>query len=269
MKTRALGLTVLVVGSVLSTATAQEAARNEGKADHEALSRLVHKMVAGQFPKTFEYDEGWGTTIPIPEKLSLPRLRTRVRVGDREELPHGPWRKVRGRIIDPERDLTVRVRGLTRKGDGPYRLSLDVDVALCGELELQRWQKGLLLLNPVGQADVVVSLAMEWDVTVKVDPKAPLSKVKLEPMVAELKLGLKEFALKEVTLKRLGPILQGESAREAGELLRGIVVDLLRSQEPQLKEQLNQAIARGLASGQGNVSTSELLKALSPPSKKK
>ncbi len=267
MKTRALGLAVLLAGSMLSGATGQEAGKNEVKADHAALSRLVHKMVVGQFPKTFELDEGWGTTIPIPEKLSLPRLRTRVRVGDREELPHGSWRKVRARLMDPERDLTVRVRGLTKKGDDPYRLSLEVDVALGGELELQRWQKGLLLLNPIGQADVVVTLAMEWDVAVKLDPKAPLSKVKLEPQIVDLKLALKGFTLNEVALRRLGPILQGEAAREAGELLRGVVVDLLRAQEPRLKEQLNQAIARGLASGQGSVPAAELLKALSPKKK--
>src|SRR6266545_3632403 len=143
MKTRALGLAVLIGGIGLSGASGQEAGKNGVKADHEALSRLVHRLVASQFPKTFEHDAGWGATIPIPDKLPLPRLRTRVRVGDHDELPHGSWRRVRGEMMNPERDLTVHVRGLAPKGKGAYRLSLDVDAAMSGELELQRWQKGL------------------------------------------------------------------------------------------------------------------------------
>ena len=45
-----------------------------------------------------------------------------VKVGDRTEAPNGVWRKVRVRLDDPQRDLTVRVLGLKQLSATGYRL---------------------------------------------------------------------------------------------------------------------------------------------------
>jgi hypothetical protein len=267
MRTKAFSLGVLALGGLWSLAAGQEPAKVASKQDYTELSRMVHKMVAAQFPKVFEKDTGWGQTIPVPDKLRLQRLRTRVMVGGREELPHGLWRKVRAQVNDPEKDLTVRVRGLEKKEGSSYRLTLDVDAALSGEMEVQSWRKGLLLLNLIGQGDVVVGIALECDVAVALDPKQPLGKVKLTPKVVDLKMSLKEFTLRQVALRRLGPILEGEQARAAGEQLKGFLETQLRSLEAGMKDRFNEAIAQGLADGKGTVPVAEIMKALSPPGK--
>ncbi|MCC6420551.1 MAG: hypothetical protein IT429_20125 [Gemmataceae bacterium] len=264
MKTKEVGLGLLALVSVLSVAPGQEPGRpTDGKDDQAGLAKLVHGMIAGQLPRVYEHADGWGATVPAPGKLALPRLRTRVRVGGREELPHGMWKKLRAQLDDPQRDLTIRVRDLKQQPNGLYRLSLDVEARMHGELEMQQWQKGLLLFNVIGHADAVLGIAVECDVKVHLNPKQLLGNVKLEPKVVDLQLGLREFHLRKVALRRLGPILQGERAREAGKMFRGMVEGQIRDLGPRMKDQFNESLGRGLASGKGTVPAGVLLKALS------
>src|SRR6266542_2749478 len=268
MRIRGFGLVLAILGSCWSAATAQQPAGIEAGKDYAELARLIHKMVGGQFPKVFEQDEGWGQTIPVPGKLRLQGLRTRLVVDGKEVLPHGLWRKVQARLDDPERDLTIRVRSLQPQPDGVYRLTLDVDAALRGEMEMVHWQKGLRLVNLIAEGDALVGMSVACDVKVTLDPKRPLGKVKLAPNVTDLQMSLKDFKLHQVALRRLGPILEGEQARAAGEMLKGVVEKMLQGMGPGMKDRFNEAIARSLADGGGSVPVGELLKALSPRPKK-
>src|SRR5688500_6098050 len=82
----------------------------EREAPAAELERLLHKAIVARLPKVYEDDSAWGQTVPLPERVRLPRLRrTVVRVGDRLEVPHGPWRKLRLWVEEPDRDLRVRV----------------------------------------------------------------------------------------------------------------------------------------------------------------
>lgn len=260
MKSRTFVLTAAAVGLLL--AAADGPARGQDKQDYAALERLIHKMMASQLPPAFEQNENWGQTIPIPDKLALPKLRTVVQVNGRDELPHGLWRKLRGRIEDPQRDLVIRVRSFENKGNLTYRIALDADVTLRGEGEVQHWQKGLALVGLLVDADIVVRLSMECDVKAKPDPKKPLALVRLETNVEGLTMDLKEFTLRRVALKRLGPILEGEKAEAAGGLVRGLVEGSLRSMAPQMQEQINQSLARGAAREDAGLPAAELLKSL-------
>src|SRR5688572_11838478 len=65
--------------------------------DYTEFSKFVHKFVAAQAPKEFEHRDGWGGTIPLPEKrLPLPNLRTYLKGADNQVvLPHGAWKKIK------------------------------------------------------------------------------------------------------------------------------------------------------------------------------
>ena len=173
MRIRGFGLGLAILGSCWSAATAQQFAGVEARKDYTELSRLIHKMVGGQFPKVFEQDEGWGQTIPVPAKLRLQGLRTRLLVDGKEVLPHGLWRKVQARLDDPQRDLAIRVRSLQPQPDGSYRLQLDVDAALHHDQPLLRVADGLAVrvdaLLPVDHLGVGV-----LDAVVDEDAAAPV-----------------------------------------------------------------------------------------------
>jgi hypothetical protein len=235
---------------------------------YAALSGLLQKTVVSQLPKVIEDSSGWGRTIPIPDKLRNPKLRrTRIQVGDHQELPQGSWWKVRLWLDNPARDLQVRVRDLRQLKAGSYRLEVDAGAALHSEADLQQWLKGLLLADLVARADLQLGLSLVVDVTVTVTGKLP-PEIKVAPKVKSLKVDLKEFRPQQVTFRRAGFTLAGDLVERTGEDLRGILQEVLRVQEPQIRERANAAIAQAIRTGQGTVSTADLLKALTPKRQK-
>jgi hypothetical protein len=255
----------------LSVVAGDEPAEPKAKKDDErfaALSRLIHKSVVGQMPKVYEDASGWGQTIPIPDKLLRPNLRrTKVKVADHWELPQGTWRKLRIWQDDPSRDLKIHVRDLRRLDNGNYRLELEAGAALRTEADVKQWLNGLLLADVRAQADAQVNLALVFDVAVTLTGKLP-PEVKVAPRVTDLKIDLKDFTPRKVTLNRVGITLGGDLVEKAGDDLRGVLQELLRSQAPRIREQANAAIAQALRNGKGTLSAADLFKATAPAKNK-
>ncbi len=239
------------------------------KADYTEFSKLIQKLAAGKIPKVFEDTSGWGQTIPIPPDLRLPRLRVTVKVGNRLELPHGLWRKVKVTMKDPAKDLRILVKDFKQVNPKTFRLSLDIDAAFNTAVQAQLWQKGLALPGFAGHADATVNLPLDCDVAVSfVAAKFP-PELKIEPKVANLKMNLKDFTLKQVSTLRLGKLLEGEQAKEVGNQYKKMLQDLMHQSEPQVKDYANQAIAKALQEGKGTISASSIYKILSAAPKEK
>jgi hypothetical protein len=230
------------------------------KADFQEFDRILHKMVSSQLPRLYEDATSWGTTIPAPDFLRLPRLRTYVKVGDRVELPHGLWKKFRVWMDDPAKDLQIHVRDLKKVDGSTYRISIEADALIKGETDWQLWQKGITPGPVTADADVQINLILDCDVKVTLDTSKFPPEIALDPKIANSKLDLRDFRL-----KRVGEVivLQGETARNLGNELKGVLGGLVSSYDGQVKDMLNQAIAKSLKEGKGNLSAGALLKALS------
>lgn len=238
----------------------------EKKPNFDELSRLLHRMALKQVPREHEQTFGWGQTIPIPDKLRLPALRTYVKVDGRLELPHGAWRRARVKLLDPARDLRIKVRDFRPAGKG-YRLVIDAEADLFCEGEWRQWQKGLLLVAQVAEADAHLAASIVCDVDVSFDTNKFPPAVKVEPKITDLTVDLKDF-----TLRRVGGTVEGEKVRELGtNLMRDVLRDLVKASEPLVKDYANDAIARSLREGKGGLPLSEILQALpkTPPAKEK
>jgi hypothetical protein len=247
----------------LLPAPAQEPVKAPG-IDYTELSRLIQKIAAAQAPKVIEDNSGWTGSVPLSTNLKLPRLkREMIKVGDRLELPHGIWHKEKVWLLEPEKTLAIRVRDLKPLDAKTYRLALDADVALHGQVEVQTWQKGLALVGFIAEADAFIGLNLEFEIGITLETKKFPPEIKVVPKVSELKTDLKDFALRQVTLRRLGTILEGETAREAGNQVKGYLQEAMRRYEPEFKERANETIARSLREGKGGFSADALFKALS------
>jgi uncharacterized protein (TIGR03067 family) len=238
---------------------------SEPRAEYAELSKFIQKIVVKDLPKEFTDASEWGKTIPIPAKLRLPNLRTRVKVGDHEELPHGLWKKSRAWLDDPAEDVTIHVRDLRKLESGKgHRLGLDITVALNAIQDIQHWQKGLATVGASAQARAVVLVALDIDVAVAVNGKKFPPELRVEPSVVDSKLLLKEFDLQRVTpLFGLGTNLEGDKAREIGNELKGAVQALMTARDGELRDRANRAIVQALQEGKGNISAASLFKALS------
>ena len=255
---RAMGL----IGILALVPLGLAAGEKQPKQEYVEFSRLVHRIVVSQMPKEFVDDSGWGQTIPAPEKLPFPLLRKYVKVGDKLEVPHGTWRRFKGKIEHPDKQLRITVKDFKQLEDkATYRLVADVDAAIMCQGDWQQWQKGLLLINVETIADARLTAAIVCDVGVSLDLAKFPPELKIEPKVNQLGLDLVDFKL------RNGPNLQGEQAdqlrKDLKELLRGV----LKASELVIKDQVNQAITQSLKEGKGTISAGAIMKTL-PPSKK-
>jgi hypothetical protein len=222
------------------------------------LSRLLHKMVVKQAPREVEHKIDWGKSVPFPEKLKLPNVpRTTVKVGDKLELAQGSWKRIHAKLDNPEKDLKIKVKEFRKQEKGPYRVVIDAEALLHCDGEWNQYLKGIQLLKVEGQADATIISTMVCDVNVTVNFKKFPPEAKIDPTIVEMTLDLKDFQL-----NRLGGTVEAEQVRKlANDLLRDLVRDLLKANEPTVKKYANEAIVESLKENQGKFSITDLLKA--------
>src|SRR5438067_2386068 len=110
MEDPAMRRAACLIGILILAPLTLSAGEKPPREEYAEFSRLIHKIIIGQLPKEVEDASGWGQTIPVPPKLSLPRLRKYVKVGDKLELPHGAWRRFKGKIENPETNLKIALK---------------------------------------------------------------------------------------------------------------------------------------------------------------
>ncbi len=235
--------------------------------DYSELSRLIHQAAVEKCPKRFEDKSQWGRTIPIPPAVRLPRLRrTIVQVDGRDEFPDGAWKRTLVWLDDPAKDISIRVLDVQQQPQetNRYRVKIASTVAFHSERERQQWKNGLKLIGLSIQADAKIAAELMCDVKISFDLSKLPPDVLAEPKVAALRLELCEF-----DLNRIGPFIAGDPARELGDELKGLLQELLRLHEEQIRDYANQAIAKALKGGQARIPATELLKLKLKPAAEK
>src|SRR5207248_8710338 len=114
---------------------------------------------------------------------------------------------------------------------------------------------GLKLIGISVQADAQIAADLVCNVKISLDASKLPPDVLAEPKVASLKLELREF-----DLNRVGRILVGEPALQLGDELKGLLQELLRLHEEEIKDYANQALAKALKGGPARIPATELLK---------
>ena len=229
------------------------------KNEYAEFSRLIHSIVVKQLPKQFEDASGWGQTTEIPANLRLMALRKFVKVEDRLEAPHGAWRKFKGKIEEPSKNLKIVVKDFKKLDEKTYRVVVDVDVTVLCQAEWQQWQKGLLLFEAEASADANLTAAIVCDVGVSLNIKRFPPELIIEPKITELGLNLVDFNL------RGDPIIKGARGDALRMELKDILRSVVKSSEGFVKDQANLAIAQGIKDGKGDISAAAIMKALPIP----
>jgi hypothetical protein len=242
----------------------------EQKAEFAELSRMIHKMIVKEVPREHEEKIDWHKSTPIPPKLLFPNLpRTFVVVGDKKELAHGAWKRVKVKVLDPEKDVRVKVKEWERMDKGGYRAVIDAEVSMKCDGELQEWLNGLSLVKLDGQADTTVASSMVCHIDIKVNVKKFPPEVTVNPKIVEMTVDLKEFNLTKAAATVKGVRLEGDALRNLGnEQLPDLIRSAIKEAEPTIKEYANKAIADGLKESKGKLAP-ELLKGVPKEKEKK
>jgi hypothetical protein len=243
------------------------AGQADEKLDYAELSRLIHQGVVAQVPRQVEDRAEWGKTVPITSDVRFPRLaRVKVKVGDREEYPHGLWKKTKVWMDDPAKDVQIQVRDFKVGERGTFQLGIDVTAAVHGEHEWKPWQKGFALPGLTVQADAKVFLALECEVGVTFDFTKLPPDVKVQPKVLKPRVDLQEFDLLRLGNKII--TVEGDRVRDLGIELKDVLQTYIRSQEAEVQRQLNQALEKSVKDGKGSFSGANLMKMLNPEKSK-
>lgn len=209
----------------------------------EALSKLLQRAVAQKAPKVMEMrSSGWGKTTPIPPKLANRRLRTRVQVGDRQEFPHGAWIRTFIRIADPAKDIAISVREIKKDAMGKTAITVQATVESHVARQHQQWVRGLRLFDITTEADMVILVTLECHASIGLDTRVFPPRPRIDAGIENLTLDLREF-----TLLRVGPLVDEETTRAAGEEIKEVVAGLIKAHEENVKELANQAIRKTLS----------------------
>jgi hypothetical protein len=248
-----------LIGIVAFLPFGLSAGEPKSKSEYAEFSRLIHSIVVKQLPKQFEDASGWGQMTEVPGNLPLMALRKIVKVEDRLKAPHGAWRKFKGKIEEPSKNLKIVVKDFKKLDEKTYRVVVDVDVTILCQMEWQQWQKGLLLVGADVSADANLTAAIVCDVGVSLNIKKFPPELNIEPKVAELGLNLVDFKI------RGEPIIKGAKGDALRMELKEILRSVVKSSETFVKDQANLAIAQGIKDGKGDISAAAIMKALPMP----
>jgi hypothetical protein len=212
------------------------------KQDLAALSQALQKVIAGTVPREIEDRSGWGTTVPVEPNMRFLNLRTIVKVGDKDELPHGSWSRSKGTIPDPDKDIQITVRELKSVEDNKQRLVVDVDIHFAWEHERKVWSKGIQLagITAAGTSRSRTQVTCEFGTTLDVTVFPPL--IKVDAVIKGTKTELREFELTKLT----NIPLISEAARKHADEIRPLLQAMISRKEKELTPALNAALADAL-----------------------
>jgi hypothetical protein len=253
--------TALLIGVLTLIPLSLSAGEPQSKQDYAEFSRLLHTVVVSQLPKQFEDNSGWDQLIPAPQKLPLPQLRKYVKVGEKMFVPHGSWRRFKGTLENPDKNLKIVVKDFKQLDDKTYRIVVDVDAIVLCNAEWQQWQKGLQLVGLEAAGDATFTSAMVCDIGVSLNFDKFPPVLNISPKVSDLRLNLVDFKL------RNGPLLKGEKGEALTNEVKDVMRAFVKASEPTVKDYANKILTQSLKEGKGTISASSIMKTL-PESKK-
>ena len=205
----------------------------------ESLSTIVRQLVVESLPRQFTDDKKWGKTTKVVNGLKIEHDGDGIKIRKHtHEVNDGLWTEYRGELIDPNKELQIRVENLHNSGPNQTSLQLFLATRLHGEARLEQWKDGVKLLNITTDADCKVEARLDMDVRWHWQPGTLFGDVAVEPKVTGAELRLVDFDLKKVSK------LQGWPARELGDGLKHTIAKQLHREEPKLVEKLNAAIQK-------------------------
>ncbi len=202
----------------------------------EQLGALLADVIRDAIPPQYEKKQNWDHTKRITSGLEVhgnlfePRFERR-----HKEVRHGQWKHYRIDLVDPPRNLQVRVTNLQSLTAGRAAFTLDVASPISGWAQVRNFNRGVHLGTITIEGTSHVRLQISGEVGLGLAPP-PAVGLAVDPVITGAHLELAEF-----DLNRFGE-LHGDASHELG---RGLVK--LAEHEldgATLTAKLNRAIAK-------------------------
>jgi hypothetical protein len=228
-----VSLVVLIAAGIARAAEVAPATVNGLPTD--VVAKVVGDLIAEAIPREYEKYKDWGDTKRITTGLDFKGHPWDPKVDRRKsEVNDGVWKHYRVTLVEPDRNLEVRIENLRSLAAGEVGFTLNITAKVHGWAQARVFESGVPLGTYTGEGDSLVRLAIDGEIALESTASSFLTGVAIHPHVSAAKVELDDFRL-----TRIGEI-RGALAHDLGKGIERLVEDELSG--PKLVDKLNHAI---------------------------
>jgi hypothetical protein len=204
----------------------------------EVVSQIVARLIAEAIPREYERSKDWGRTRHITTGVRSSGNFFDFDIHRRKSpVNHGVWKKYRVTLVEPEKNLVVRIENLRTIAPGRVAYTLLVTAKLHGWARAKVYDRGIHLIAVEAEGSSTVRLALDTEIAIEsVAKKSYLPGIAIRPVVTAAKLHLDDFRLTRIS------DLRGGLAHEIGDALKHVIEDELSG--PKLVAKINRSIEK-------------------------
>src|SRR6186713_2123773 len=114
----------------------------------EIISQADAKMIAAEIPREYERKKDWGRTKQISTGLRSEGNFFKFDIHTKKkEVKDGVWKHYKLTLIDPEKNLDVKVENLRTLESGRVALTLNMKAKVHGWARTKMYEKGIHLIS--------------------------------------------------------------------------------------------------------------------------
>lgn len=227
----------LVVAAILK-ASAGPALTTLAGITPELVAEVVGPIIAQSIPREFSGSKDWGKTARIfsgvhsdGNFLKFDMHRQTSEVND------GVWKKYKLDLVDPDKNLTVRIDNLRSLESGRYALTLFVAAKVHGWARAAVYERGVHVISLDAEGDTFIRLWIDAEVGAQTVPSSLLVPgIELQPKITDAKVKFDDFRLTRIS------DVKGAAAHDLGGLLKRALQKELAG--PKLVAKLNHSIEK-------------------------
>lgn len=204
----------------------------------QVIAQIVAPIIAEAIPREYEGTKDWGKTTRITSGVRSSGNFFNFDIHRRtSEVNDGVWKKYRLTLVDPDKNLTVRIDNLKSIDSGKYALTLFVAAKVHGWGRATVYESGVHVISLEAEGDTSIRLWIDAEIGVEsVQTSSFLPGVAVRPVVTDARVKFDDFRLTRISDVR------GAIAHEVGDLLRSALQKELAG--PKLVAKLNHSIEK-------------------------
>jgi hypothetical protein len=204
----------------------------------ELVAGIVSPLIAEAIPREYEGSKDWGKTKRVTTGVRSEGNFFRFDMHRKlEEVNDGVWKKYKLRLVEPDKNLTVRIDNLRALDSGRYTLTLFVAAKVHGWARATVYEHGVHVISLEAEGDTSIRLWIDAEVGVDSVPSSLLIPgVELHPTVTDAKLKFDDFQLTRIS------DVKGVIAHDLGGLLKHGLEKQVAG--PKLVEKLNHSLQK-------------------------
>ena len=203
----------------------------------EDLALALSDVLYDAIPRRYEKKKDWGKQKRITTGLRTDGAWYKFKIHRRKkEVDHGTWKQYRVWMVDPEKNLAVRIEDLRSLDAGRLAFTLQFAAHLEGWAQMRKYNRGVHLITLTAEGNTRLRLAVDCEVALGLSSSGAIGGVQVAPKVTTAHLDLDDFELTRIS-KAHGPVV-----RQLGHGLRLLIEEELDG--PELVAKLNRAIEK-------------------------